>query len=45
MKKAKIIWNKFEKWVDRNLGFFLTNPCNHERMRRRFQLEDSIENL
>lgn len=35
-------WNKFSKWVDRNLGYYLTNPANHWRLEKRFKEEDSL---
>jgi hypothetical protein len=44
MKKAIIFWNKFSKWVDRNLGYYLTNPHNHWRLKERFEKEDSLIN-
>lgn len=44
MKTVNNYWNKFSKWVDRNLGYFLTNPSNHARLKRRYDLEDSLKN-
>jgi len=42
---AKNCWDKFSKWIDRNLGYFLTNPSNHKRLKRRYDLEDSLKDM
>jgi hypothetical protein len=44
MKTIAIYWDKFSKWVDKNLGYFLTNPHNHWRLKDRLEAQEHLNN-
>lgn len=35
MKKIKLYCDKFSMWIDKHLGFYLTNPVNRWRWEER----------
>jgi hypothetical protein len=37
MKKLKLYYNNLSVWIDKNLGFYLTNPSNRWRWEKRQQ--------
>lgn len=37
----KEYWNKFSNWIDKNLGYFLTNPANRWRWEERWKSNNS----
>jgi len=44
MNKIIIYWNKFSNWVDRNLGYYLTNPNYHWRLKERLEAQEHLNN-